>query len=353
MLNLPIPNRGMLPVAAPVVLLILSFLLAPPVVWGEETLNDRKERIAKMSPAEKEELRRKKERFDKFDEDKREKLREIQRSIASDPQSRQLTAVMQRYRKWLSTLTVVERDELRNLQGQARVQRIKELMERQWRDRIRGVAFSREERGRVYRWLAAYFKNHQRELLDDLPAEARQEALQHQDSPFFHMILLSRWKRDVGVKKSLPLDEQDIEEFKQVLPAEAQELFDETTDLRVKRELAAGLILASLPRSGGRSPRGGWHRDPRRGGWGPGPRISVRELHAFFDKLTDEERREVTRHHSDEMHRELMKLYFKKNPGSRREDDRRGPPRGRRPDRRAGDEPPPKARPPRDGPSRG
>lgn len=344
-------------------LLFGPLLLGPTVARAEETLAERKTRIAAMSPAEKEELRRKRERFDKFDEEKQQRLREVQKQIASDPKSQQLMAVMEHYRTWLTTLTALERDELRSLQGPQRVKRIKELMEQQFdqetKERIekatRGVAFSREERERVYKWLPAYFKTHQQELLDDLPADARRETLRRKNSPFFHMMLFAQWKRHVGAEKRLPLADRDIEQFKKILPPKAQKLFDEETDPRAKRELVHRLVVASLPHFGGRPPHG--RHDPRRYGgssWGFGPSISQEKLDAFFENdLSDEERREVTRHQGKEaINRELMRLYVKKKFRSRRGGGRRGPgpPGDRRPDRRG----PPKDGPPeRRGPDEG
>jgi hypothetical protein len=346
-----------------VVAIAAGLLLGPNCARAEETLAERKARIAAMSAAEKEELRRKKDRFDKFDEEKQIKLRNVREQIASDPNSDQLLAVMERYRTWLTTLTALERDELRGLQGQARVERIKELMEKQRDQRIReatrGVAFSREERERVYRWLDSYFKSHEKELLDALPAEARKDTERRKGTPFFHMMLFSQWMRHDGSKKPLPLDEKEIEKLKQVLPPKAQELFDKATDPLAKREIAHRLILASLPRFGGWPSRG--RHDPRRSGgpsWRPGPRISQESLQKFFEnELSDEERRDVTQHSGESMHRELMRLYFKKKFGSRRGGDRRGPgpPGDRRPERRGGEAGPPKRdRPPgRRGPDEG
>ncbi|MCH8042155.1 MAG: hypothetical protein IID44_00420 [Planctomycetes bacterium] len=335
-------------------LLLGPLLLGPTVARAEETLAERKTRIAAMSPAEKEELRRKKERFDKFDEEKQQRLRKVQKRIASDPKSQRLMAVMEHYRTWLTTLTALERDELRGLQGPQRVKRIKELMEQQFdqetKERIekatRGVAFSREERERVYKWLAAYFKTHQQELLDDLPVETRRKMLQYKNSPYFHMMLFPLWKRSVGPEKRLPLADQDIEQFKKLLPPKAQKLFDEERDPLAKRELVHRLVVASLPRFGGRPPHG--RHDPRRYGrlpWGSRPSISQDKLDAFFENgLNDEERREVTRHQGKEaINRELMRLYVKKKSRSRRGGGRRGPgpPGDRRPDQRG---------PPNDGP---
>lgn len=68
---------------------------------SEASLEARRERIAAMSAAEKEQLRLKQERFAKLPESERQRLRALHNAIETHPRHEELNRVMMRYRQWL------------------------------------------------------------------------------------------------------------------------------------------------------------------------------------------------------------------------------------------------------------
>lgn len=97
----------------------------------ENELAERKARIEQLDDTDKDQLRQKAERFAKLEQTEKERMRALHEQIEVAPDRAQLEATMQRYSEWLATLTPVQRAELADLEPQARVEKIKQLRDKQ------------------------------------------------------------------------------------------------------------------------------------------------------------------------------------------------------------------------------
>lgn len=152
----------------------------------DEVLAQRRARIGSMTAAEKEELRRNYPRFTQLDQRERQELRDLHEEIATSPDSERLTSVMRLYHEWLQSLTAGERLQLLDLPADQRMRAIKQLIERQERDRFQALVqktLSVEDREAIVDWLAELALKHlpageqQRLAAIDQPLRRRMEIM--------------------------------------------------------------------------------------------------------------------------------------------------------------------------------
>jgi hypothetical protein len=142
-----------------------------------ETEADRAERLKRMTAEQKEELLRKKDQFDKLPDDaERERLRKLHASIEAAPNPGELQATLSRYHAWLGTLSMIERDDLRDLPADQRIARIKELLKQQELQRFQAFVgnLADDDRMAIFQWLGEFVLAHEDEILEVLPREERQ-----------------------------------------------------------------------------------------------------------------------------------------------------------------------------------
>lgn len=143
-------------------------------VRSQETFDERRARIDRMSAIEKDELRRNQERFLKLDN--QTELRELDQQLSKDPRGDELRKVMLRYHEWLRALPSAERADLLSLSEEDRIPKIKEMLKKQETDRLRELAkesLSPEDVEQVRVWLAEMVLRRKAELLEQLPEEIR------------------------------------------------------------------------------------------------------------------------------------------------------------------------------------
>jgi len=109
----------------PMVLLLLSAagtfaLFQIPALFGGKNddtdhVRAHRERIANMTQAERERLRRRADRyFEELTESDRQRLRQLHRDLQTHPNADELKRVMQKYNEWLASLSAYEQKELRD-----------------------------------------------------------------------------------------------------------------------------------------------------------------------------------------------------------------------------------------------
>lgn len=142
-----------------------------------ESEAERAARLEQMTPEQRENLINKKKRFDEIkDEAEKERLRKLHTSIEADPHAAELQGTLSRYHAWLGTLSNVQRDELRMLPADQRIERIKELLKQQEVQRFQAFVgnLDEDDRKAIFRWLGEFVTAHEEEILEVLPREERQ-----------------------------------------------------------------------------------------------------------------------------------------------------------------------------------
>jgi hypothetical protein len=353
----------------------LSVMLTCCAMWSgvaltcanaEETLSQRRERIEQMSPADKDELRRKQQRFNALDLARQTQLRELHTTLAADPKTDELQAVMRRYHAWLKTLTATQRAELRNLgpDQKKRIARVRQLMAQQERQRYDpsdrpgprrkdrpGGPFrhhgpttdiSPEQMRRLYQWINDYVAHHEDELIQSLPKEMRKSLKTHGQSRGRRGMLLHRWFWATHGEKQLPMNDREMQELTKLLPSSVERRLRQVDDRQTRQKLLQGelaAMTATMMRKMGRA---------------AAARISPERLWKFYEEeLTDEDRAELQGlRGSEELRRAVMRKYLEHRGISRGHPGRPGfgPPRrggpGGRPPRDRRHEPPPHRGPP-------
>jgi hypothetical protein len=320
-----------------------TVLLSPALLRAaeEETVAERRARVAAMTPEQKEELRQKQESFVSLPTQEQERLRKLHAELTASADGAQLESVLERYHAWLATLSSGEKAELLSLPTDKRLQRIKAMMQEQEDKRFRDEVndrLSRTDREAIVKWLLAFVDSHKQEIIDQLPQERRGPQLDHWPLMF---AMLHGWAE---ADKKMPQPKpEEVQELIDTLSPEAQQKLTNVRDPAKRKEVAQKWISAAIASRRWRAP----------------PPVSREELRDFYvEKLSAKERERLEALAPDEMQRALTRLYYEREmrergPGGfprgggfgprgprrggedRRGDDKKGPPPGRPP------EPPP------------
>ncbi|MEX2561158.1 MAG: hypothetical protein WD403_14650, partial [Pirellulales bacterium] len=108
-----------------------------------ELIGQRREKVERMTPQEKQQLRRKLDRFAGYPPEEQQRMRDLEAALRADPEADALRQVLDRYDQWLAELPAAERHELLILEGPERIERIKQL---------RGERLGEKDREAVARW---------------------------------------------------------------------------------------------------------------------------------------------------------------------------------------------------------
>ena len=144
---------------------------------ADDAMEARLAQLAKLAPAEQEELLRKQERFSALPPEEQQRLREFQSSLDGSPNSERLQQVLVRYHEWLKTLTPSQRAKLAELPPSERVTEIKRIQQYQnaARERIhRADLLSWGDMRQVLRWTEDFVWSQRQELLSGMSKEQRQ-----------------------------------------------------------------------------------------------------------------------------------------------------------------------------------
>jgi hypothetical protein len=137
---------------------------------------ERAERLKKLTAEQKDELLSKKDRFDDMKPEEQARLHALHASIEAAPNGKELQQTLSRYHAWLGTLTSIQRDELRDLPADKRIERIKELLKQQEVQRFQAFVgnLDEDDRQAIFKWLGDFVTEHEEEILEVLPRDERQ-----------------------------------------------------------------------------------------------------------------------------------------------------------------------------------
>jgi len=292
---------------------------------AEEHLAERRERIERLTPAEKRELLDDQQKFLKLDPAERERLRRLSRELDEDEQGAELRRVMQRYSDWLKTLPPYQRAQLLELPPEQRVKKVQEVLADQARRASRGAAWGELTRragerpgaaGKsfnrldpvdvegLFAWMDAYAKNHASQMLERLPAhrERVKKGLERETDPVRRQELVGWiwlwWEIDSRGK--LPsLSDEELADLPSRLSSKTRKQL-QSLPPEQQRRMVSGLFTSFMLQQ----------YAARHTGF-PLSVASDEELGRFFEReLTAEQRDKLASLSGEEMQRTLWRWYI-------------------------------------------
>jgi hypothetical protein len=310
---------------------------APPAATAEEDPSSRRESLAQLQPHEQQELLRKYERFRAIPPEEQQRLRDLQAQISANPDSQRLHQVLARYHAWLKTITPSQRAALADLPPDERVAQIK-LIQRRQEDAQRLQPLTREDRGKIRRWIDALIDQHRAELVAGISERYRKwfdDADPLQKRMALVYIIFGR-SRDDAIESRVTQD--DINRLAAELSPTARAELDKADTLEAQGKLVRGWIFATLRRY-----------DSWQSGRRENPVVGEELLQFLQNDVPQAERERLLKMPREEMLRELRRMYFEQGRGPRRGPEgfrSPGGPRRREPDARPGPPRPPAANAP-------
>jgi hypothetical protein len=161
--------------------LALAILAIGSTVLWADSYAESAAKIESLTSEEKAELLRKKERFDKLSDTEKKRLRDLHAQLAASPELEQL---MGRYCNWLKNLSSSERAGLLNLPADQRIERIKQIVQRQENSRFLDYVeyyLPTEDRNTVRKWLETYALSHEDEIVKHMSWDLRRRVREAKD----------------------------------------------------------------------------------------------------------------------------------------------------------------------------
>lgn len=258
-----------------------------------------RETLKKLSPEEKNALLQKKERFEALPAEEQQRLRELNTAIASSGQSEKLHSTLDRYHEWLKSLTTKQRADLLELPLELRIDRIKELMQQQERDRLRalgGKQLPEADIDAIFDWLEDFMKQHEEKYLERLPEDYRKR-LRDQDEVSRRRSLM-RGIIMRGPRSDFPLPmREDLDRLLPTLSGETRSALESAKTAEEKQQLARQWIFSAMISK-------------------VLPSASDEDLRKVFNELTPEQRERLERKSPEDVKRELTwRFHWKQWPG--------------------------------------
>ncbi len=271
-------------------------------------LTARRQRVLSMSPDRYEHVLHNRERLAELSPAEQEKLRRLSRALEIAPDAEQLRYVMLRYHEWLRNLSLPQRSELLDLPPNERLAKIKAIRAEQYAsihaETAAGEPLSAADLAHVLKWYTGYLDAHQEQLLAAIPAERRKQIEQLDAAKRRKAILFLMVPRN-------PNSRAVIASLPPPTAAEISAMID---------RLSPG-AQASLREAGGVSQQAKllrrWSQASVRHRWEaarlerPMSAIAVEELQHFFETgLSPQKREELLNLPPDKLQRELRRLFF-------------------------------------------
>ncbi len=299
---------------------LVAFLLGH-VSGAEDAGEAGRRRIEKMSPAQKERLRRLHERFLSFEPAERQRIRELHRRLHREEDASQLRRVLDGYCQWLKSLPPYRRAELLEMEPQKRIERIKEIRKEQ------AKRLKPEDMEGILRWMRQYAAKYEtrilERILEAIPESRRERMAKFSPAMRQRVAMWSvmwKWGPKPRSGDFPPRTDEDLATLRSNLSQDAR------TRLAQKPSSEQWQIVASWARDAVR------HYFSSRGSEGSSLSADLeQELDYFFEhELSDERQDYLLSLPSDEMQRALRRMYLMQFRPP-------GPPRGpRRPTRPEG-----------------
>ena len=285
------------------------------VAVAEETgdsLEQRRLRVAELTPAEKEELARKQERFNALTPAEQEHLRELHADLTADPNGPQLLAVATRYHEWLKTLSTGQRAELLDMSPSERIARIERLKREEETRQFREMTDSelpQEDIDEIFAAVTQFVRENEDRIIANLN-ERQLEWLNRGTNERWRtsklFFLMARPGRQAEIP--MPDDEKVAQLIARLSPATQQQIEEaESSEARqdmLRRWVFAVVLSRTSPDA-----------------------ATPEELEAFFAELPQAQRERLESLPSDQMQHVLRGMYHQESFGflHRGRDHRGGP----------------------------
>ena len=260
----------------------------------EETYQQRRKRLEKMTPDQKGTIIERKQRFETKRPEDQERLRQLSKEIAADPQGEKLQQVLTNYHEWLKSLGAKDQSEVLSAPADQRIAKIKEAQTRQAAQRLKAVAvdLSSQDVNAISVWLEMYVANHQQEFAQLTPPQfkAALDKLPSHERIARHIWGIY-WR--LGRKERLPEPtDQELDTLVSVLSEKAQFVLEEAESHEQKWQYTQELI----------------HQVQQSKRY---PRLSDEELRKFAATLKPEQREALEIKTAEEIKNALRDLYYR------------------------------------------
>ncbi len=322
---------------------------------ADDRFETRREQIAKLQPAEQEELLRKQERFAALPAEEQQRLRAFQQALDADKDGERLQQVLARYHEWLKTLTPSQRAKLAELPPAERVTEIKRIQQQQRsiRERMhRADLLSWNDMRDVIDWTEDFVWARRQDLLADMSKDQRQRFEKWDRKRQRRALLLRAFDRSrrEGSSALDALDQAAIDGLAAKLSQPAKQALTDAPSLAEQRKIVGGWIGTAMHRL---EP---WPTSRKQGSL-----VAEDLLQYLQNEVPPTERERLLKMPRDKMLEELRGMYFERRrqggpgggpprfdgrPGDRSKGPHRGggrPPGSKSPDREPGDNPSPAA----------
>lgn len=236
---------------------LLCIFLALGCVAAADVLSARRERIAQMTPEQKQTLVENQQRLEQLEPDEQRRLREFAEALEQDPQADRLRATMLRYAAWVQRLPVEKRSELLQLAGDARLERIKQFISQE--SRLAAERLGAHDEQVVAAWI-------EHRILESVAAEQRARLEQAPEAERHRMIARLVWQRtqQPGMGHGVGFRPADFQALAEKLSPAARRQLIQAVEAHRAAQLVGDWIRQSLgisggPQRGGPPPRGGPH----------------------------------------------------------------------------------------------
>jgi hypothetical protein len=245
-----------------VVIAIGAFATWP--VAAEDSLEERRQRIENLSPAEKLQLERVRKKFLSLTPDEQKRLRELQRDIELDQNHDQLSETLDRYHAWLRGLSPAERESLQDLKPEERIARIQQLRAQQSKSAspVEKPMLSVNDQKAIEKWLEATAWRHKEELLKALPDNKRENFAKMSEDRQRRALVGFAWGVAwVPAEADVQVTATEKQELAQSLSADARKLWEDAAK-DGRRDLTRRWIRMALQNYVARYPIAGTYAIP-------------------------------------------------------------------------------------------
>lgn len=277
----------------------------------------RREAVARLSESEKADLEDKRERFAKLDPAEQARLRELQAELARDPSPEALHLTMDKYLRWKAQLSPQESATLAGLKPEERAARVAAVRadERAADDR----RFEESDSKKLIGWLESQVRAHQTKILAGFPPPTRERFEMMGD----HERTLALIYYLVSTRGSGARLEMFISELPK-LRAQLSPAAQARWDVAAKNPNDFKLLLSDWIRQS--FERAVVMRDPSKANFA----ISEMDLKNYFEKMPEDERQRLMALPGDERTSHLRRDYLRskgliKEPGGKFGPFGRGP----------------------------
>ena len=215
-----------------------------------ESLQERRERVAAMTPQQKAELHAKQELFGRLEPKERDRIRKLHREIEADPNGERLKAVMLAYRRLMDAVPAVERASLADMPHDDRLKEISGIVAKRREEELyRSIreALTDKDRERIKAWLEETFRS-----LEESDRKFSEKVAPHLSPWARHSPFPDARKTDVvrvlleQSQPSLPrISEERLESLFNLSP-KAKEIASRADTPEARRSLALTLIRTSF-----------------------------------------------------------------------------------------------------------